>query len=98
MTEASSRRRLLLFGLAWLALAAIHVVFQLFVPRGVVTDSLLPVWARASLPGAELVALAFLLLLVGLPSLLIGERLPPAVRFGLRCAAGWVVLLGLAAS
>jgi arylsulfatase A-like enzyme len=98
MFEPSARRRLSLLGLAWLALSAIHVVIQLLVPRGVVTDSLLPVWARASLLATELVALALLIAVWALPLLLIGERIPPAGRVALRSTAGWLVLLGLAAS
>jgi len=98
MTEAAKRPLLPLLAAAWIALAAIHGTLQILAPRGVVTDSLLPFWARASLLGTELVALALLVLLVGLPFLIVRDRLPSATLFGLRSSAGAIVLVGLAAS
>ena len=63
MIEPSNRRRLSLLGLAWLSLATIHVAMQVLVPRGIVADPLLPIWARVSLLATELASLALFLLL-----------------------------------
>src|SRR5438874_2445110 len=98
MIEPSNRRRLSLLGLAWLSLATIHVAMQVLVPRGIVADPLLPIWARASLLATELASLALFLLLVGFPFFIIGPRLSTASLFGLRSSAGALVLAGLASS
>jgi arylsulfatase A-like enzyme len=84
--------------MAWLALVAVHGTMQLLAPRSILLDPLLPAWARASLLGTEGVALALLALLAGLPFRLLGDRLSPATRFGLRSCAGAMILVGLAAS
>jgi arylsulfatase A-like enzyme len=98
MTDPQPRRWLPRLSLAWLALVAVHVAMQLAAPRNVLRDPLLPGWARASLLATEVVAIALLVLLTALAFRLLGGRLSPAARFGLRSSAGALVLLGLAAS
>src|SRR5881394_1015259 len=98
MSDPRPRHGLPRLALAWLALVAVHVALQFVAPRSILRDSLLPHWARASLLGTESVAIAMLVLLAALPFRLLGERLSPATRFGLRSAAGGMILIALAAS
>jgi arylsulfatase A-like enzyme len=98
MTEAPKRRWLPQLGLVWLALVALHGLMQLVAPRNILRDPLLPLWARLTLLATEAVAIALLVLLAALPFRLLGGRLAPASRFGLRSVAGALVLVGLAAS
>jgi arylsulfatase A-like enzyme len=98
MTEAPKRRRLPLLGLAWLALLALHGALELAAPRSVLSDPLLPFWARICLLGTEGAALALLVLLAALPFRLLGDRLPPAIRLGLRSSVSAMLLVALAAS
>src|SRR5436190_13065106 len=81
---------------AWLALAAVHGVLQLLAPRGLLSDPLLPFWARACLLATEGAALAFVLALAALPFRFL--RLPAALRSASRCLLGALLVIGLAAS
>ncbi|HVE39648.1 MAG TPA: sulfatase [Planctomycetota bacterium] len=98
MSDPNTRRRLPWLGLTWVALVAVHVVLQLLAPRCILRDPLLPVWARVSLLATEAVAIAILVLLAALPLRFLGDRLSPAVRFGVRSSGGALILIGLAAS
>jgi len=93
-----------LLGAAWLAFAAAHGILQILAPRSVLSDPLLPVWARIGLLGSEGVSLAVLLGVAALAFLLLGRistNLPSLLRPGIgviRCLLATGLLLGLSLS
>lgn len=70
--DSASRRALSLFAAAWLALSATHLLLQAVAPRSVLSDPLLPFWARAALLATECALIATALVPAGL--LLLGLR------------------------
>src|SRR5947207_14783943 len=104
MSEPSNRRVFPLLGAAWIALAVLHGILQVLAPRGVISDGLLPFWARASLLATEGTVLAVLLVLLAFTFRLLrmaGDRIPTRLRpavLGLRSLLGAIVLIGLASS
>src|SRR5262245_16943139 len=84
------RLRISLLGTAWLALGVLYVILACVTPRGILTDPLLPIWARAALAGTELTWLAVVVVLLGLGFIFLARWVRGVILAGL--------LLGLAIS
>jgi len=102
--DSAARRALSLFAAAWLALSAVHLILQAAAPRSVLSDPLLPFWARAALLATECALIATALVPAGLllRALRAAERrCSPRWSWAfaaLRCLGAALLLLLLAAS
>lgn len=95
---------LFLFAAAWLTLSGSHLLLQATAPRGVLSDPLLPFWARAALLATECALIATALV----PAALFFRALRAAelrcsprsawIFAALRCVAAALLLVILAAS